>query len=71
MAARLESMEVAALDGEDIDWGMYTQACNCLNGVLTKLGLDKQLNKDIVTLEQYVNGKNGKDGRHAKDRKRG
>jgi len=70
MAARLESMEVEALEGVEIDWGSYVQACNCLNGVLTKLGLDKHLGHEVIKLEQYVAGKTEKhDGRHAKERK--
>lgn len=71
MAARLESMEVEAIEGTEIDWGSYVQACNCLNGVLTKLGLDKHLGHEVIKLEQYVAGKaETKDGRHAKERKR-
>jgi hypothetical protein len=38
---RLETMEVAALQGEPFDQGVYTQAVNSFIGLLALLGLEK------------------------------
>lgn len=61
---QLETMEVqAATEGVPLDFGVYTQACNALSGLLTKLGLEKQA-KEIETVATLVsksksNGRNG------------
>ena len=49
----LESLEVDALDGKQIDWTKYLQATSSLTDVLNKLGLDKVL-KSAQRLEHYV-----------------
>ncbi len=49
----LESLEVDALDGKQIDWTKYLQATRSLTDVLNKLGLDKVL-KSAQRLENYV-----------------
>ena len=59
LAAHLESLEVEALEGKDIDWGSYVHCTNCLNGILTKLGLDRQLANEVTTLEKYMANDDG------------
>ena len=53
IAVQLETMEAKALDGEDIDVGVYTQGANALSGLLTKLGLKKAA-KQAVALDTYL-----------------
>jgi hypothetical protein len=47
---RLESMEVEALEGEPFNAGEFTQAVNCLTGLLKALGLDKHA-KNVTDLK--------------------
>lgn len=61
LAAMLESMEVEAFEGKKINIGRYVQACNGLSGTLSRLGIDKQLKKEIDTLESYVAKKKARD----------
>lgn len=42
ISVQLETMKVNAIEGKSLDAGVYTQMVNCLSGLLTKLGLDKQ-----------------------------
>lgn len=43
---RLETMECNAIArDEPIDFGVYTQACNALSGLLAKLGLERKVQK--------------------------
>ena len=42
ISVQLETMRVNALEGKPFDAGIYTQMVNCLSGLLTKLGLNKQ-----------------------------
>lgn len=66
MLGYLESLEIEAYEGKTINWASYCQACNALNGLLTKLGAFATIRKKkTVTLEDYVNGKGA-----AKERKR-
>src|SRR4051812_47898347 len=37
----LETMECSATESGDYDGGAYVQGCNALQGILTKLGLEK------------------------------
>ncbi len=67
MLSYLESMEVDAMEGQEIRWASYCQACNTLNGLLTKLGAFAIERRPTVSLEDYVATKTN--GRHAKDRK--
>ena len=42
ISIQLETAKVNALEGKAFDAGCFTQMVNCLSGLLTKLGLDKQ-----------------------------
>lgn len=42
LALQLETAEREALETGKLDMGVYTQGCNALSGLLTKLGLSKQ-----------------------------
>lgn len=54
VAVQLETMRTAALEGRPgYDPGVYTQMVNCLQGLLTKLGLDRHA-KQVETLADYV-----------------
>lgn len=57
LALQLETMRTTALEGGEIDFGSYVQTTNCLQGLLSKLGLEKQARK-VESLSSYVN--NGK-----------
>jgi len=49
----LQQEELKLATGADFDSGKWTQACNALSGLFSKLGLHKQV-KDVTTLSQYV-----------------
>lgn len=57
LALQLETMRVKALAQEsNLDSGVYTQMVNALSGLLTKLGLNRQI-KPVQSLRDYVEGK--------------
>ena len=56
---RLDSYELEMIEGKAIAEGVYTQMVNCLSGLLTKLGLDKQA-ANGPTLEGYLKSKETK-----------
>ena len=49
----LAQQERALIEGADFDVGKWTQAANALQGILTKLGLDRQA-KDVPNLHDYL-----------------
>lgn len=49
----LETQEVRAAEGGDIELGSYIQAVNGLTGLLKTLGLDKRV-RNITDLKQYL-----------------
>tara|TARA_R110001592_G_scaffold59472_4_gene180536 strand:- start:31 stop:384 length:354 start_codon:yes stop_codon:yes gene_type:complete len=49
----LAQQEQALAKGEVFDVGKWTQAANSLQGILTKLGLDRQA-KDVPNLQDYL-----------------
>jgi hypothetical protein len=49
----LQQEEMKLATGSEFDSSKWVQACNSLNGLFTKLGLNKQA-KEITTLSQYV-----------------
>jgi hypothetical protein len=51
----LESLEVDAFEGKEIDWKRYMQAVKSLSDVLSKLGLDRAA-KSAARLHDYLNG---------------
>jgi hypothetical protein len=53
IAAKLETMEVEAMTNNHIDFGSYTQATNCLIGLLKCLGLSRKA-KEVESLQHYV-----------------
>lgn len=53
VAAKLETMEVTATETGEFDMGVYTQAVNCLLGLLRSLGLERKA-KNVQSLESYV-----------------
>ena len=52
----LAQQEQALAGGSDFDVGKWTQAANALQGILTKLGLDRQA-KDVPHLHDYLKQK--------------
>ena len=52
----LAQQEQALATGADFDVGKWTQAANALQGILTKLGLDRQA-KDVPHLHDYLKQK--------------
>lgn len=52
----LQEQKLASGDHEEFDAGKWTQACNALQGILTKLGLERKA-RDVTTLAEYLNGK--------------
>jgi len=52
----LAQQERALIEGADFDVGKWTQAANALQGILTKLGLDRQA-KDVPHLHDYLKQK--------------
>jgi len=49
----LAEQEKALAKGADFDVGKWTQAANSLQGILTKLGLDRKA-KDVPSLHEYI-----------------
>lgn len=49
----LQQEELKLACGAEFDSGKWTQGCNALGGLFSKLGLNKQL-KEITNLSQYV-----------------
>src|SRR5262249_252463 len=47
IGVRLETMRTNAARGREFDEGVYTQMVNCLQGLLTKLGLEKKCQKEV------------------------
>lgn len=56
VAVQLETMRVKAAETGDFNSGSYTQMVNCLSGLLSKLGLERQDVRKVVTLHDYVKG---------------
>ena len=54
----LAQQEQALAGGADFDVGKWTQAANSLQGILSKLGLDR-VARDVPDLAQYLAGKDG------------
>lgn len=52
----LETKEVEAAEGNDLDLGSYVQGINCLVGLLRALGLEKRI-KNVTDLKTYLEGK--------------
>jgi hypothetical protein len=52
----IETKEVKAAEGEDLDLGSYTQMVNALVGLLRILGLEKRL-RNVTDLKAYLDGK--------------
>lgn len=52
----LAQQEQSLAKGKDFDVGKWTQAANSLQGILTKLGLDRQA-KDVPNLQDYLKAK--------------
>lgn len=52
---RLEAIECEAAQGEPFDAGLYASMTNSLNGLLSKLGLNKQI-KNADDLQSYLEG---------------
>lgn len=50
---QLEEQKLA--NGQEFDSGKWTQSCNALQGILSKLGLHR-VAKTIPALQHYVNG---------------
>lgn len=55
----LETKEVTAAEGGDLDLGSYVQAVNALVGLLKTLGLDKRM-KTVSDLKSYLAEKSSK-----------
>lgn len=49
----LETQEVKAAEGGDLDVGVYTQGMNGLTGLLKTLGLEKRI-KNVTDLKSYL-----------------
>ena len=49
----LSQQERALIEGADFDVGKWVQAANGLQGILSKLGLDRQA-KDLPSLNEYL-----------------
>lgn len=52
----LETKEVVAAEGGDLDLGSYTQGINCLVGLLRALGLERRM-KNVTDLKAYLEQK--------------
>jgi hypothetical protein len=52
----LAQQEQALATGADFDVGKWTQAANSLQGILSKLGLERQA-KDVPNLQDYIRGR--------------
>lgn len=66
VGVQLESLRKNAAEGQEIDMGSYTQLVNCLQGLLGKLGLDKQFKSQMSDLESYLKGKRRRTGNKRK-----
>jgi hypothetical protein len=64
LVSYLESQEVNALEGKEINWQRYIQATKALSDVLNKLGIQKDLARGVQRLETYISGKGGRNGKH-------
>lgn len=53
IAVQLETMKVNALEGREFSPGTYTQMVNCLAGLLSKIGLERQAAK-VLDLNTYL-----------------
>lgn len=53
ISLQLETMEIAAAQGERFDSGIYTQMTNSLLGLLKALGLERRI-PQVANLKQYV-----------------
>jgi hypothetical protein len=58
IATILETQEVQAAEGGELDLGVYTQATNSLIGLLKTLGLEKRI-KSFTDLRGYLDQKKG------------
>ena len=54
LCSYLESLEVEAMEGKQIDFDSYTKVLNSLTSVLGKLGVDKQIGRAATTLQEYI-----------------
>lgn len=54
----LNQQEKALARGNDIDMGRYTQALNSLQGIFSKLGLERKA-KDVPSLHEYLQKREG------------
>ena len=52
----LAQQEQNLATGADFDVGKWTQAANSLQGILTKLGLERKA-KDVPNLHDYINNR--------------
>ena len=52
----LETKEVLAAEGGELDLGSYVQGINCLVGLLRALGLEKRI-KSVTDLKTYLDEK--------------
>ncbi|MHC1763745.1 MAG: hypothetical protein AB9869_05475 [Verrucomicrobiia bacterium] len=59
MSILLETYEVKAAEGGDIDLGAYVRAASCLVGLVKTLGLDRHI-KNVTDLKGYLAGKRQK-----------
>ena len=55
----LAQQEQALAGGSDFDVGKWTQAANSLQGILSKLGLERQA-KDVPNLSDFINSRSAK-----------
>lgn len=63
VGAQLETMRTNAAQGRDIDLNSYIQMVNCFQGLLGKLGLDKQFQPQLSDLQSHINKNYGKNKR--------
>lgn len=54
----LQQQETMLATGGDFDVGKWVQAANSLQGILTKLGLERQ-SKDVPSLHEYLKQREG------------
>ncbi|MBB03629.1 MAG: hypothetical protein CMJ47_13365 [Planctomyces sp.] len=52
---QIAKMELAVVEGEDVELGTLTQMTNSLKGLLRDLGLDRQ-QAQVLDLDEYVKG---------------
>jgi hypothetical protein len=69
MAARLETLEVKAMRGEEIDFGSYTQSVNCFIGLMKSIGLERKI-RQVANLRDYVDAQKVRKKRKRKRTKR-